>query len=167
MLSGACLGLWALVLTLALPRAARAAACPDCRREYHRGVALYSQGRLAQALAVFRDVEAREPGDRPARLAARRVARELASVRRAPRLPPAARPAQSQSALDDLLLRAAAWFDFDRLVGDRLSGAGALAAACGRVRQLLAERRLALSRHRPFARERELRAMIRRLPVVA
>lgn len=53
---------------------------------------------------------------------------------------------------------------FERTLGELRTRVGSLRACQGRVDQLLAERRLARTLKKPFAKVRELRALVRRMP---
>lgn len=159
---GAAVALVALCAAPAGARRARTGADP-----YQRGLELYSHGRLREALSQFEEALRREPDNVLARNAARHIERDLLAER-AGFGPEASAPRREtwSERLDDWLLDAGRWARFEAVLGDRLSGLGGLRAAQGRVRQLLAERRLARALHRRFRRDNELRAMVRRLPAM-
>ena len=165
--------LLAVVTVLALwPGGARASpgVTPRAKRPaklYQKGAQAYAQGDLNGALAAYEELQRADPGDRTAALSIGRIKMELAARQATPaRAVPAAAAHRQADDLDDIILQdLAVWFNFERTLGDVRSDLGTLQARNGKVAQLMAERRLAISRDRGFPKERELRALIRRLPV--
>lgn len=160
----------ALLAVLALiPGAAQARAKESRPTAYDKGAQLYADGKLPQALAIFQAILRREPGDRAALKAARRVEAELARRRPPSRVPDAeALLDWTADDVDELLaIRLPRLLRPEDAVGDLLHAVGTLEAAGGRVSQLLVERRFARKRGRKFLKERELRAAVRRLPAAA
>lgn len=166
-------------LALAAENSPRASAAPQKRpapeleeaeRRYEIGVGLYAGGRPAAALAEFKASLNLRPNHAATRAAVLRLESETAAIP-----PPAAAsrpstddPTRRGEALDRLfLVSIPRWINFDKTVGDALSRVGTVAALNGRVAQLLAERRLALARKRPFPKDKQLRALLRRVPALA
>lgn len=149
-------------------RATLAKRRPLAEARYRAGVDFYARGAYTEALVAFQDAVRLDPGDRAARAAANRVRSELgrhaatyspgASVWRLRPEPPADRGEAS------VLAGLAQFVHFERTLGDSRNQQGAQQAMLGRVAQLLAERRMSRARGRPFAREKELHALARRLP---
>ncbi|MBI2385353.1 MAG: hypothetical protein HYV14_04985 [Elusimicrobia bacterium] len=134
-------------------------------RLYQTGVDSYARGDLPAALAAFREVTRREPGHRSALAAVRRLESELGAP---PARDPSPPPAAASGRLERFLLRSVPrWFRFERTFGDPLSDVGTLTALNARVVQLMGERRMALARNRSFAKDRELRALLRRAPLAS
>jgi len=127
---------------------------------YQKGAQLYAQGDLRGALAAYRDLLQASPGNRTALLSIARIEMELTNQRQAPR----AAPHPESSGFDDFILNdLAQWVQFDRSLGDAQDKLGTMAARNGELKQLLAERRVAFNEDRKFLKERELRALVRRL----
>lgn len=132
-------------------------------RLYQAGVDSYARGDLSAALASFREVTRREPGHRSALAAVRRLEAELGAP---PARDPAAAAPSTSGRLERFLLHSLPrWLRFERTFGDPLSDVGTLTARNARVVQLLGERRMALARNRRFAKDRELRELLRRAPL--
>jgi hypothetical protein len=132
---------------------------------YQRGMDLYAAGKTPQALGAFRVALRRHPEDQAAQTAVRRLEVELAYK------PTATHAGDNYSAepswLDEFVLADMPWLiNFNQSLGDSMSASGTLIACNGRVAQLLAERRLAMAQERPFLKEKELRALVRRLPAI-
>jgi hypothetical protein len=135
-------------------------------------MSVYAAGMPDKALDFFREALHRHPKDPIALAAISRVKTELAA---APASAPESAPQEAElslihaasDALDEFVLvdvpRA---LNFDDTLGDGESRVGTLAALSGRVAQLFQERRFALEHDRPFRKDRELRALVRRMPVV-
>ncbi|MCX5795375.1 MAG: hypothetical protein NTY77_07780 [Elusimicrobia bacterium] len=148
---------------------ASAGAAPQAKRSaglYQKGARAYAQGDLDAALAAYREVLKEDPEDPTAELAVGRIEMELAARRAAAARAAAAGDLHRQAAdLDSLVLdHLYDWFFFERTLGDAQADLGTLQARSGMVAQFMAERRLALSRAGRFPKERELRALVRRLP---
>ncbi|OFX11209.1 MAG: hypothetical protein A2516_00065 [Alphaproteobacteria bacterium RIFOXYD12_FULL_60_8] len=111
-----------------------------------------------------------DPKDLSARAAIQRIALEAAqsgSTLSSPAQPHRSALASLEEKTDDFLLRQVPrYFRFERTVGDARANQGTLQAMQGRVAQLMSERRLALAQRSAFAKEQELRALVRRLPLV-
>jgi len=155
------------------PAAARAASSaaapeetPESVRLYQAGLDSYTGGDLAAALASFREVLRLEPNNRSALAAVRRLEREATAAQSAPR--PKSEHVRRRPrawALDHFfLVSLPRWFYFERTLGDGLSDVGTLTALNARVVQLMSERKVSLARNRPFRKERQLRALLRRAP---
>lgn len=149
---------------------ARAAPSSEAERQYQKGLSDYAQGRRVPALAAFQEALRLDPKSPSARAAVQRITLEVSRpdvYRPTPAAQKGSALASLEEALDDFLLRQAPrYFRFERTVGDARSDQGTLAAMQGRVAQLMGERRLSLSRRSPFAKEREFRSLVRRLPQV-
>jgi hypothetical protein len=131
---------------------------------YLGGLSLYAHGETKQALAAFRDALARHPNDPKALAAVRRLEVELAGQK------PSSPKRRRRLALvvDRTWLDHSFWWvRFGRTLGDAESAQGSLTALQGKVKQLLAERRRAFALRRRFSKERELRALVRRMPAMA
>jgi len=146
-------------------RPSRVSLSPEAERHYQAGMQFYVAGSKDQALSSFRQALRLSPQDPSARAAVNRLEVELMS-------PPPTRPEQARPdelGEDPVEVFAAQVVDFVRFeetLGDARSKTGTLEAMQGRVAQLLAERKRAKSKGLAFAKERELRAMVRRLPAV-
>ena len=132
---------------------------------YQKGMRLYAVGKPEKALPVFKEVLRRDPDDRSARAAVVRIYTELAFAR-LPKQEYSQPPTLSESIDEFLVVDVPRYYDFGRTFGDDIAQAGTLDALNGRVSQLMAERRRALEAGREFAKERELRSLVRRLPSV-
>lgn len=156
------IGVWLWTL-LCVP--ACAASPSEAERQYQKGVSAYAQGHHALALSAFRESLRLDPRNLSARAAVQRIALEASQPDSARSTTPSA--PGSEGALDDFLLRQVPrYFRFERTVGDARADQGTLDAMQGRVAQLMGERRLALSHRGVFVKDRELRALVRRLPLV-
>lgn len=142
---------------------------PAAERRYREGVKFYSDGSKSQALACFKEALSLAPRDPAVGSAVRRVEIELAqSIVAAP--PPAAGrvrgPKDGEERFSDHLLEELPRrLRFERTLGDAWSAQGTLEAMQGRVAQLLSERKVARARGQAYAKEHELRAIVRRLPL--
>lgn len=143
---------------------------PEAERHYRAGVGFYAEGRRLEALDAFRKALRIEPDNGTVRAAVDRVRLELSRpVDPAPTLSLAqtGEPASLEEWIDDwLLVLAPRYIRFEKTLGDAWTGQGTRDAMGGRVAQLMAERRLALVRNRTFLKDPELRALVRRWPVV-
>lgn len=155
----------ALLLLLALfgSGPARAGDSPSDEQPYQAGLTLYARGDRTGALASFREALRRNPHDRLAIAAVRRLESELAP--RAPPAPAASGGAETPRLERLLLVEIPRWYQFGRTIGDCVSAVGTVEAANARVGQLLVERRLARARKRRFRGERTLRELLRRAPL--
>lgn len=135
---------------------------------YERALRLYTDGRLREAQRAFAAIARDYPDHKAARTAVVRIQYELDQDEPLVFSPaPAARERGLAEGMDELLLGSLpAYLRFERTLGDARTRAGTLRACQGRVEQLLAERRWARSRKAPFRKERELRAMVRRMPAM-
>lgn len=130
---------------------------------YQKGLNLYAAGKTPQALGAFRVALRRHPEDQSAQAAVQRLEVELAYAPVAS----SAKASVEPSWIDDFVLADMPWLiNFNDSIGDSVNASGALNACNGRVAQLLAERKIALAQERPFGKERELRALVRRLPAI-
>lgn len=156
----------ALACGLSLPFAAHASAEPaEHDRAYQEGIADYARGDTDAALASFRAVLLREPRNRSAQAAVRRLEFE-AAARRTARVSGNLESAEPAGAVERFfLVSLPRWFYFERTIGDGLRDAGTLAAVNARAVQLLGERKVAFDRNCRFKNERQLRELIRRAPV--
>lgn len=133
------------------------------------GAELYAEGRPEESLSAYRRALTRDPSNRTARAAVRRIEAELAR-NRAARIKAVRTHAL---AVTDPTLRwlgqLASFIHFDRSLGNLRSRLGTQSAMQGRVTQLLAEKRVARARRKtlPKAKELELRALVRRLPAAS
>jgi hypothetical protein len=129
-----------------------------------KGTKLYAEGKLPQALAIFRGALRRDPDNEAARKAVARIELELSRAHRP------GYSADRDDWLDDLdqalVEGVPRVVNFEDTVGDALGRVGDLEAGQGRVRQLLAERAFALKRGKRFSKDNELRAAVRRLPAI-
>lgn len=157
----------ALSCALALPFAAHAfAAPPEQGRAYEEGIEDYARGDNDAALSSFRAALVRDPKNRYALAAVRRLEYE-AAARRASRLSEIPGNAAPAGAIERFfLVSLPRWFYFERTLGDGRRDAGTLDALNARVVQLLGERKVALDRNRRFKNEIRLRELIRRAPAV-
>lgn len=155
----------ALSFGLALPFAAHASAePPEHGRAYQEGIDDYARGDIYAAMASIRAALDRDPENRSALAAVRRLEYE-AAARRASRLSEIPENAAPAGAIERFFLASLPrWFNFERTLGDGLRDAGTLDALNARVVQLLGERKVALAQGRPFNNERRLRELIRRAP---
>lgn len=156
----------ALASVSAGPVAARSSASSEEARLYHAGVDAYAAGDVPAALDFFRAVLKLDPEHAPALSAVRRLEHERSSP--VPPRPPSrgpAHPSDEERAVDRFfLVLLPRWFYFERTLGDSLSEVGTLSAINARVVQLLGEKKLAIAENRPFKKERQLRALLRRAP---
>lgn len=164
-----------LVFSIPGPAAARAAGAarqadesPESARFYQEGMDYYTGGDLDAALASFRKALRLEPGNRSALAAVRRLESEIANRPAAARRPasePTRRPAPVGALDRFFLVSLPRWYYFERTLGDGLRDVGTLVALNARVVQLMGEREIALAHNRPFRKESQLRALLRRAPV--
>jgi hypothetical protein len=132
---------------------------------YQAGMDDYARGDLDAALASFRAALVQEPENRPATAAAHRMEFEIAARDAAHDADDRAARLSPPSAFDRFcLVTVPRWFYFERTIGDGLANVGTMHALNARVAQLLAERKIAFARKRPFKKELQLRALVRRMP---
>ena len=147
---------------------------------YQHGVQLYADGKPPQALAIFKKIVRKNPKNQYARAAIARVESEIGLKKQpAPDIAASAKlkpgPAEaeiprywtervSEKVDDFLIVNLPRSLNFNHTLGDFITGVGTLQAVQGRVNQLLAERKFALAKNRPFSKEKELRALVRRMP---
>jgi len=160
------LGLCALLCppASALERStSRSQVSPEAERHYQAGMKFYVAGAKDRALASFRQALRLAPRDPSARAAVNRLEVELMS----PTRPEPARPEElGEDPVEVFAAQVVGFVMFEETLGEARSKTGTLEAMQGRVAQLLAERKRAKSKGLAFAKERELRAMVRRLPAV-
>lgn len=169
------LGLCAVLGTSALavpPRRTRSrptSVQADAR--YQAGMALYAAGDPLTALKSFRAALREDPEDPYVRAAVRRIEAELAAASAPSSAPPPPETSMLEAAADAFdalcLVAIPRAVNFDDSVGGAQDVEGTLAALNGRVAQLLQERRYASEHDLPFRKDRELRALVRRIPSVA
>ncbi|MDP3543910.1 MAG: hypothetical protein Q8T11_15690 [Elusimicrobiota bacterium] len=142
----------------------RAADEPDENaRKFQEGVSRYAEGDAEAALALFREVARRDPHDRAARAAIRRL-----EIEGTPRAAKPAAPGPRPGAFERFFLGTLPrWYYFERTVGDGLRDVGTLSALNAQVAQLLGERKFALAAGRPFRKDVRLRELLRRAPLAA
>jgi thioredoxin-like negative regulator of GroEL len=142
-----------------LPRRGSKAGRAESEILYEKGMQRYAAGRFPEALQAFREALGRDPDSRAARVAVDRVRSEMAMMGASQTA--AAGPGTAGD--PTLLERVARYVEFADTVGDERELLGRAQALMGRISQLMAEKRLARARHRPFAKDRELHALSRRL----
>jgi hypothetical protein len=152
-------------LPLASADAAEDSAPPQSR--YEKALQLYSDGKLREAQAAFASLARDYPNHEAARTAVVRIQNELdpdgpmAWVHS----PSVHEESSLEDAFDNFLLDSIPrCLRFERTLGDARARVGTLQACQGRIDQLLAERRLARKLKRTFRRDKELRALVRRMP---
>jgi hypothetical protein len=165
-----------LMLAGSLPAAARAAkaglsAIERLERDhpYQAGLDHYARGERAAALASFREALRREPDNHSALAAIIRLESELAPQPTPLLSPEVERVRGSSSGRVErfFIVSVPRWFHFERTVGNPLSDLGTLNAFNARIVQLLGEKKFASAHNRRFGNDRELRELLRRLPVAA
>jgi hypothetical protein len=166
---------WALAASLLISGAALAHGAPRPRAAegrsaadavYQKGVQLYAQGRFPEALVLFVRAQRLDPSNRAARVAADRVRTEIAmsasaGARTAPPIPGYSplETEDDESFLSDVVR----FVNFDEAVGEDCDREGRARAMQGKIAQLLAEKKVALSLGRSFSKDAELHALSRRL----
>lgn len=157
----------ALLLLLSLGATTSLAHGVDAESPYDDGVKQYARGEYAAAKISFQTALRRNPNDRSARSALRRLNTESAPGNTEVAAPP---PATKPPARRDtprpwerlFLVTLPRWFNFEDTIGNGLRDLGELTALNARIGQLLAERRFASTNGRMFANERRLRSLLRR-----
>ncbi|MFA6004514.1 MAG: hypothetical protein WC881_10650, partial [Elusimicrobiota bacterium] len=117
---------------------------------YQKGTELYAKGDLRGAQIMYLALLRKDPENRPARIAVKRIAMELRDAQDPPAIPAELSwLAEASEAIDDFLVEGVPRvINFDATLGDAFSRVGTMGAHRGRVDQLLAERRLALDQGR-------------------
>ena len=137
---------------------------------YQTGMSVYAAGMPDKSLDFFSEALRRHPNDPVALSAVSRVKTELAAAPAPEFARPEAEPSFIQAFSDTfdafVLVDVARALNFDDTLGDGESRVGTLAALSGRVAQLFQEQRFAREHDRPFPKERELRALVRRMPAI-